>query len=69
MENKAILSPQRKIKAKFEFFESAQDQEILNASSSYEMLSIKEHKNIQVNIIGAKLFLWKKDFWHFNGFN
>lgn len=69
MENKAILSPRRKIKAKFEFFESAQDQEILNASSSYEMLSIKEHKNIQANIIGAKLFLWKKDFWYFNGFN
>ena len=58
MENKPILSSQRKIKAKFEeFFESAQDQEILNASSSYEMLSIEEHKNIQANIIGAKLFL------------
>ena len=57
MENKAILSSQRKIKAKFEFFESAQDQEILNASSSYEMLSINEHKNIQANIIGAKLIL------------
>ena len=46
MENKAILSSQRKIKAKFEFCESVQDQEILNASSSYEMLSIKERKNI-----------------------
>ena len=57
MENKAILSSQRKIKAKFEFFESSQDQEILNASSSYWMLSIIEHKNIQANIIGAKLFL------------
>lgn len=56
IENKAILSSQRKIKAKFEFFESAQDQEILNASSSYEMLSIKERKNIQANIICAKLF-------------
>lgn len=57
IENEAILSSQRKIKAKFELFESAQDQEILNASSSYEMLSIKERKNIQANIIRAKLFL------------
>ena len=57
IENEAILSSQRKIKAKFELFESAQDQEILNASSSYEMLSINEHKNIQANTIGAKLFL------------
>ena len=57
IENEAILSSQRKIKAKFELFESAQDQEILNASSSYEMLSIKERKNIQANIICAKLFL------------
>ena len=57
IENEAILSSQRKIKAKFEHFESAQDQEILNASSSYEMLSIKERKNIQANIIRAKLFL------------
>ena len=32
MENKAILSSQWKIRAKFEFFESAQDQEILNAN-------------------------------------
>lgn len=56
-ENKAILSSQWKIRAKFEFFESAQDQAILNASSSYEMLSIKERKNIQANIIRAKLFL------------
>ena len=56
-ENKAILSSQWKIKAKFELFESAQDQEILNASSSYEMLSIKERKNIQANINRAKLFL------------
>lgn len=56
MENKAILSSQRKIKAKFEFCESVQNQEILNASSSYEMLSIKERKNIQANIIRAKLF-------------
>ena len=56
-ENKAILSSQRKIKAKFELFESAQDQEILNASSTGEMLSTKERKNIQANIIGAKLFL------------
>lgn len=57
IENEAILSSQRKIKAKFELFESAQDEEILNASSSYEMLSIKERKNIQANIIRAKLFL------------
>lgn len=57
IENEAILSSQRKIKATFELFESAQDQEILNASSSYEMLSIKERKNIQANIIRAKLFL------------
>lgn len=57
IENEAILSSQRKIKAKFELFESAQDQEILNASSSYEMLSRKERKNIQANIIRAKLFL------------
>ena len=57
IENEAILSSQRKIKAKFELFESAQDQEILNASSSYEMFSIKERKNIQANIIRAKLFL------------
>ena len=57
IENEAILSSQRKIKAKFELFESAQDQEILNASSSYEMLSIKERKNIKANIIRAKLFL------------
>ena len=56
-ENNAILSSQWKIRAKFEFFESSQDQEILNASSSYGMLSIIEHKNIQANIIGAKLFL------------
>ena len=69
IENEAILSSQRKIKAKFELFESAQDQEILNASSSYEMLSRKERKNIQANIIRAKLFLYKEDFWHFNGFN
>ena len=57
IENEAILSSQRKIKAKFELFESAQDQDILNASSSYWMFSIIEHKNIQANIIGAKLFL------------